>query len=157
MLFELTMAVLFFFKMKINIYIFPVIKILCIFGEDIFMTNAIFISRIMKQAIHVTNMKLVTFFDLVRTSYYQPVKQISDEVKYTKSRCTLHMYMRYPMICINMKTQEFSRIVLCHQLGLKTEADEIQKDKNMLDRQKYLAEWQYFCRSRPSFRRIEPW
>ena len=26
--------------------------------------------------------------------------------------------------------QEFRRIVLCHQLWLKTEADEIQKDKN---------------------------
>ena len=30
------------------------------------------------------------------------------------------------LIC---KKQEFSRIVLCHQLWLKTEADEIQKDK----------------------------
>ena len=26
--------------------------------------------------------------------------------------------------------QEFRRIVLCHQLWLKTEVDEIQKDKN---------------------------
>ena len=26
--------------------------------------------------------------------------------------------------------QEFRRIVLCHQLWLKTKADEIQKDKN---------------------------
>ena len=32
---------------------------------------------------------------------------------------------------INIYTgQEFRRIVLCHQLWLKTEADEIQKDKN---------------------------
>ena len=28
------------------------------------------------------------------------------------------------------RRQEFSRIVLCHQLWLKTEADEIRKDKN---------------------------
>ena len=29
-----------------------------------------------------------------------------------------------------IQLQEFSRIVLCHQLWLMTEADEIQKDKN---------------------------
>ena len=29
-----------------------------------------------------------------------------------------------------VKKQEFSRIVLCQQLWLKTEADEIRKDKN---------------------------
>ena len=28
-----------------------------------------------------------------------------------------------------IQLQEFSRIVLCHQLWLKTEADEIEKDK----------------------------
>ena len=33
-----------------------------------------------------------------------------------------------PPLALN--EQEFRRIVLCHQLWLKTEADEIQKDKN---------------------------
>ena len=33
-------------------------------------------------------------------------------------------------IQVHVLTQEFRRIVLCHQLWLKTEADEIQNDKN---------------------------
>ena len=41
--------------------------------------------------------------------------------------------MKLQYKCPNAKTyviQEFKRIVLCHQLWLKTEVDEIQKDEN---------------------------
>ena len=36
----------------------------------------------------------------------------------------------FVIICECKHQQEFRRIVLCHQLWLKTEADEIQNDKN---------------------------